>query len=342
MTLVDRRRFSAVACAAATASLASARSASSAGPTRISVTQAVTALSYIQSYVAREKGFFAQEGLSAELVDTGGGGPDVQLVLSGRADMTVNDGAQVLPALQREQPLRCVLSLLNRSIVNATMRKEVAGRLGVTDASPIGEKLRTLKGLKIGVTRPGALTWQQARFNLVSAGLNPDRDAEIVGIGGASALAAALEFGKVDVIYISMPVGERLVREGKAVTLVDNARGEDAKLPSFIMEGLWATPDYIAKNRATLSAAVKAYRKASVFIIETDVQDVVAALRPTLGSLGGPVLEDSVRRMKPAISRSGRIEKADLDATQDLLKTNGVLKQRFDLPDVFDASFITA
>lgn len=320
--------------------LATVPPAQAQAPSAIRITQAVTSLSYIQSYVAREKGFFREEGLAAELVDTGGGGPDVQLVLAGRAELTVNDGAQVFPALQQGQTLRCVLSLLDRSIVNATMMKTTADRLGISPDTPLKAKLAKLKGLKIGVTRPGALTWQQARYNLVSGGLNPDRDAELIGVGGGPALAAALEYGKVDVIYISMPIGEKLVGDGKAITFLDNARGEDLDLPNFLMEALWATPDYIASNRDIVAAAVRAYRKASAFVLSATPEDVLAAVRPALGSLGDQVLLEAVRRVQPAISRTGRVTAADVEITQKLLKLNGVLTKSFSLADVFDPSFL--
>jgi NitT/TauT family transport system substrate-binding protein len=306
----------------------------------IRVTHAVTSLAYVQSYVAKQNGYFADAGLAAQLVDTGGGGPDVQLVLGGRAEMTVNDGAQVLPALQQGQKLTCVLSLLNRSIVNATMRTETAQRLGIVESTSFKEKISKLKGLKIGVTKAGALTWQLARFNLVSAGLDPEKDAQVVAIGGPPALAAALENGAVDLIYISMPVGERLVREGKAITFVNNAKGEDPKLKNFMMEGLWATPDYIASNREIVSAAVKAYAKASAFIVSSTPEEVARVLMPVLGSLGESVLIDAMSSIQPAISRTGYIDEKELNATQDVLSMNGFLNKKFTLDDVFNPGFV--
>lgn len=312
------------------------------GLKQIRVTHAVTSLAYLQSYVAQHKGFFKEEGLAAELVDTGGGGPDVQLVLGGRAELTVNDGAQILPALMKDQKLVCVMSLLNRSIVNATMRKETADKLGITSATPFAEKIKKLKGLNIGITRPGALTWQQARFNLVAAGLNPDQDATVIGIGGAPALAAALEFGKVDVIYISMPVGEKLVQEGKAITLIDNAKGEDPKLSNFLMEGLWVTPDLIASKPDLIASTVRAYAKASAFVASSKPEEIAEVVKPALGGLGDVVLVEGIRRVQPAVSKTGRIEAAELENTQALLKMNGFLTRPVSMEEIFNGRFLTA
>jgi NitT/TauT family transport system substrate-binding protein len=310
------------------------------GGTSLRVTHAVTSLAYMQSYIAAQNGYFNQAGLNVQIIDTGGGGPDVQLVLGGRAEMTVNDGAQILPAVQQGQKMVCVLSLFNRSIVNATISKASATRLGLTDGMPLADKLALMKGMKIGVTRPGALTWQLARFNLVSAGLNPDRDAKVVAVGGPPALAAALDNGAVDVIYISMPIGEKLIQEGKAQSFINNARGEDPKLANFMMEGLWTTPDYLAANRSTVGAAVSAYKKASDFVRTSSPEAVVAALMPALGSLGETVLLDSVKRIQPAVSETGRMTPSELETTQALLKLNGFLNKSYTMEEIFDGSLV--
>jgi ABC-type nitrate/sulfonate/bicarbonate transport system substrate-binding protein len=304
------------------------------------ITHAVTSLAYMQSYIAQQNGYFAKAGFAPQLIDTGGGGPDVQLVLGGRAELTVNDGAQVFPALAQGQKLVCVLGLLNRSIVNATISKATAQRVGFAETMPFEQRLKLLKGLKIGVTKAGALTWQLARFNLVTGGLDPDRDAQVIAVGGPPALAAALEKGAIDVIYISMPIGERLIGEGKALSFINNAKGDDPKLSKFLMEGLWTTPDYLAANRSTVEAAVKAYKAASKFIQESSPEAIVASLKPALGSLGDEVLLDSVKRIQPAVSVTGQVTAEELGATQAVLKLNGVLDKTFALSDVFDSSLI--
>jgi NitT/TauT family transport system substrate-binding protein len=302
------------------------------------ITHAVTSLAYMQSYVAQQNGYFEKAGFVPQIIDTGGGGPDVQLVLGGRAELTVNDGAQILPALQQDQKLICVLGLLNRSIVNVTISKSAAQRIGFAETMAFDQKLKLLKGLKIGVTRAGALTWQLARFNLVSAGLDPDKDAQVVAVGGPPALAAALDNGAIDIMYISMPIGEKLVGEGKALSFIDNSKGDDPKLANFLMEGLWTTPDFLAANRATVQAAVGAYSNASRFIRESSAEAVVAVLKPALGSLGDEVLLDSVKRIQSAVSATGKVTAQELETTQAVLKLNGVLHKSITLAEVFDGS----
>tara|TARA_R110000782_G_scaffold163159_13_gene255093 strand:- start:4230 stop:5219 length:990 start_codon:yes stop_codon:yes gene_type:complete len=309
---------------------------------KITVTQAVTSLAFIQNYLASELGFFKEEGLDVDLVVTRGGGPDVQAVISGDAAFTVNDGAQVLPALARGLELKCIMATLDKNIINVSMVKETADRLNLTADSPIGEKLAALKGLKIGVTRPGSLTWQLARFNLAKAGLNPDTDATIVGVGGGPAVAAALENKDVDVIYISVPLGERVVHSGKAITLIDNSNGQDPNLPSFMMEGLWTTPEYMASNPETCTAMVKALSKASKFVLENDAKAISEPLKPVFGALGDEVLDIGAGMVKAAVSSSGKFSQETLDVTQNVLQLNKSIERSMTLNEVFDGQFLAS
>ena len=163
----------------------------------------------------------------------------------------------------------------------------------------------------------------------------------MIAVGGPPALAAALENGAIDVIYISMPIGERLIREGKALSFINNAKGDDPKLSKFLMEGLWTTPDFLAANRATVEAAVGAYRGAQ-FIRESSPEAIVASLKPALGSLGDEVLLDSVKRTPAGCFGLRSSHRGGVDATQAVLKLNGVLDKKMTLAEVFDGSLTNA
>ena len=52
---------------------------------------------------------------------------------------------------------------------------------------------------KIGVTQVGAETYGLARFLVTTGGLSPDRDVDVVGVGGMDTMAAALETKPGDV-----------------------------------------------------------------------------------------------------------------------------------------------
>lgn len=341
---LSRRNFLGVTTASVGAALISGfpSIARSAAPEvkNIKITQAVPSLAFIQNYLAKELGYFADEGLNVDIVVTMGGGPDVLAVLAGDAAFTVNDGAQILPALSKGLKLTCLMATMDRNVINVSMLKPLAKKLGVGPDSDIKSKLASLKGLKIGVTRPGSLTWQLARFNLAKAGLNPDSDAQIVGLGGGPAVGAALDKGRVDVIYISVPLGEKVVMAGKAITLIDNAAGQDPSLPKFLMEGLWTTPSFISKNPKTVIACIRALKRATDFAVGNSAADVAKALKGPFGGLGMELLTFGVERVKPAIARSYRFDQSVLDYTQDVLMVNGAIKTRTTIGKIFDGRYL--
>lgn len=307
----------------------------------ISITQAVTSMAFLQNYVAVSQGFFEREGLNVEIVDTGGGGPDVQAVLAGDAAFTINDGAQVLPALDKGKELTAVMATLDKNVINVTMHAETANRLGVGPDSPYEDKVASLEGLKIGITGPGSLTWQLARYNLINAGFDPDTQAEVVGLGGGAAVLAGLEQHQVDVIYISVPLGEVGVSRGAGITLINNAAGEDPTLPTFMMEGLWTRPEVVRDDPDLVASVVRALSSANDFIVRSASSEVVDAVSDTFGSFDEDVLDVGVSMLASAVARSGRWTEQAVATTQDVLVRNEILDRGdYTLGDFFDDRFL--
>ena len=122
---------------------------------RVVITQAVESLAFVSNYVARANGYFAEEGLAAEVISTRGGGPDIKANLAGQADFSIAAGTYQINAVKAGGALVAVMSCLNRSIVNSAIRTDVAKKLGITAKTPYKEKLKKMKGLTVGATRPG-------------------------------------------------------------------------------------------------------------------------------------------------------------------------------------------
>ena len=77
-------------------------------------------------------------------------------------------------------------SILNRAIVNAVMHKDVAQARGITPTTPLRDKLAALRGLTIGVTRPGSLTFQIGTYWIQKAGYTPGNEVSLLAVGAGS------------------------------------------------------------------------------------------------------------------------------------------------------------
>jgi ABC-type nitrate/sulfonate/bicarbonate transport system substrate-binding protein len=207
-------------------------------PRKVKMTLPVVALTTAPVYLAEAKGYFAQEGLSVELNVTGGGGPDIKALIAGDVDFTYTASDQVILPWQEGKRLVMVMGVIPRALINWAMHKDVAQAKGITEKSPLADKLKALRGLTIGSTQPGSLTANLAAYTLRKAGLVPQQDANVIPVGSGLTWLAALEQRKVDVALMSPPLPDTAVARGFAILLIDNARGEDPALAEFLQQVL--------------------------------------------------------------------------------------------------------
>jgi NitT/TauT family transport system substrate-binding protein len=79
---------------------------------------------------------------------------------------------------------------------------------------PVDEKIRRMKGLRIGITSPGSTTDTTARTLFKARGMDPDQTVQLLPLGGGSNMLAALEKGAADGFVWSAPQPQIAVQKG--------------------------------------------------------------------------------------------------------------------------------
>lgn len=296
---------------------------------RVVLTQAVESLAFVSNYVARANGYFADEGLAVEVISTRGGGPDIKANLAGKADFSVAAGTYQINAVKAGGRLIAVMSCLNRSIVNSAIRKDVAKKLGITADTPYKEKLRKMKGLVVGATRPGALTYNQGEYWIRQAGYTPQKEVKLIGAGAGPVLIAALERNKIQIAIQTIPVPETAVFRGGAIPFITNSAGEDPKMDQFMMEVLLVRPDYAEKNPETVRKVVRALLRANKWISTRTAEQIRERIQIYFAKTDKRLLRASVEAVKKAVSLDGKVTQRAVDITQNLLVAAGKLKKPF-------------
>jgi NitT/TauT family transport system substrate-binding protein len=309
-------------------------------PRKVKLTIPVVALSMTPVYLAKAKGFFAEEGLDVEVTPTGGGGPDIRALIAGEVDFSFTTGDNVILAYQEGKPLVMVMSGLNRLFINWAMHKEVAQAKGITEASPLSEKLKALKGLTVGATNPAALTAHLAHFVIRKAGYTPQQDVKIIPIGAGPTWLAALENKKVDVALTAPPVPETAISRGFAIMFINNTKGEDPSISEFLMENLIARPETLKKDPELVRKAVQALIKANKWALSSTPEQVAEALRPTFAKIDPAIHLAGVRAVLPTLSRDGRTTERSVQATHDILEVSGLLKKKAPYGEIVNNSFL--
>jgi ABC-type nitrate/sulfonate/bicarbonate transport system substrate-binding protein len=208
---------------------------------------------------ADELGFFKREGLDAriELVAMLGatkalrdGGADAMIAGSVHDLLTEFPdwkGAKIVVALSQGTPWLLVV------------RADLAANRGDINA---------VRGLRLTAAKGPDLALRQM---LISAGIDPSRDLDIVELPGARSrdvsfgvfAARALAAGEVDGFWANAMGGETAVSCGAGKILVDVRRGGDpAEVRYFTFAGMATTDAYIQRESQAVAAAVRAIVKA--------------------------------------------------------------------------------
>ncbi len=316
-----------------------ARPAEGAQLRTLKITQAVEALQFLVVYAARANGYFADEGYEAEVIITAGGGPEVQALIAKEVDFAATGAPINFFSAERGKPVVAVHSLLSRSILNVVMRKDVARARGITPDSPMEAKLLALKGLTVGVTRPGSLSHMVGTYFVRRAGLRPQEDTVLLAIGGGDAMMASLASGKIDAFVFSSPIPEMSVRRGEAIMLINNAAGEYTPLREYAQNYLCVRPEFLQENPEAVRKVVRALTRGNRWVSEAPPAQIAAAVQRFFPAISPEVLETTIGVVRHAVRPDGIITERSIEVAQDVAIESGFLKARIPVPQLINNSF---
>jgi ABC-type nitrate/sulfonate/bicarbonate transport system substrate-binding protein len=159
-------------------------------------------------WVAYRAGAFEKYGLRIQPIYVRGGRTAVQALLAGEAQIEMQSGSPGISAW-------------GQGAKDLVFTGAVGNKLDyVFVTSPKIKKPEDLKGKRIAISQLGASTDFIARLALKQLGLNPERDAILVGAGGAGERWTALNAGQVDASLFQPPF-TLLARRAGFPVLVD-------------------------------------------------------------------------------------------------------------------------
>ena len=298
----------------------------SAQPT-VRIAQAVDALAFLPIYVARANGYFNDEGITLELIIVQGGGPDLQALIAGSVDFDATSTGGLLRTFSGGIELLGIHNVVGKCIIDLIIRQETAKRLGITPAMPVQEKLRRIKGTIVGASRVGSLSYQIAYFLAKEAGLEQGKDVTILGVGGGDSALAALKTGRIDIMSFAPPFPQVALKDGDAVSLVANSKGEYPKLNSFLQNVLLTRPDYARKNPDMVRRILRAMVRGNRWVAENDAKEVAKVVSKFFKNTPADVLLNTVEAIKPAVVPDGRLTLDGLKGVEEVYRANGIIKK---------------
>jgi NitT/TauT family transport system substrate-binding protein len=276
----------------------------------------------LPTFVAQEKGFFADEGLKVELVPFNSGSAITDALVAGRIDANCGSSMTGHWFAAQAAPDRFKIFLS----YGTTSAKEDNSYVVVVKKDSQMQDLKDLKGKKVG-TYPGATSVALARV-VIRTQLDPEE--VIFTQVPPPNLVSALAAGQIDAFFTPEPSGMMAVSKGvgrylikSPLTLLQLEGGIPGMAFSFSKKFLEERPEQARKVKAAIDKAVSYFRgheqEARSYLVEyTGLPEPVAMTIP--------------------FDRFIRLEELDKQAGQeyfDILYKEGAYKQELDTTKLY-------
>lgn len=258
-------------------------------------------LVYLPATLAKQLGYFTEEGVSVELQEFSGGAKALEALMGGSVDVVSGFYDHTIQMAAEGKPLRAFVTMLRYS-----------GNVAVV--SPASKKVARIedwKGATVGVSAPGSSTHLFAKYLAVRHGLGTE-DFSAVGIGLSSGSVAAMERGKVDAAIMTDPALAQLEkRAGKVVILADTRTAQGVKdafgTETYPASVLYTKPEWINGHTEAARKLAHAIRRTLQWM-QAHSPEEIASKMPAEARGDDPALyTESIRRCFAMYSPDGKM-----------------------------------
>jgi len=319
MPVITRRRFVTTAALATSATPLIARAARA--QTTVKIGTAVLG-DYSMAgpvIVALDQGLFKTEGLAAEFVPFRGGPDLLKAVMAGECLVGITGSTDILVFREAGSPIKMIAT-------------HTEGNHFTLNVAPDVQKVGDLKGKAIGVTRVGATTWVFARMVAKKEGWDPDKDVQVVGLGGLDAQLAALARREI-AAYVWGDGGAVTELQGKSKVLMRL----DAVTPKWISQIQYASEDAIARQADLIRKSQRAIFRA-LKLMRDNPKEAATLVSKKLGWSPEAVLA-AHKISGPLLPVDGSINVEALGVMQDTLLEYSLIKKKLPLDAHYTREF---
>lgn len=276
----------------------------------------ITALPLI---VAKEHGFFQQEGLTAELVVMPAS-LNIKVLLTGDIQYAATIGSAVAASI-RGINVRTIMLFVDRPL------HDLVGAPGIT-------AIADLKGKLAGISSRGGLHDILMRRMLIGSKIDPSQ-VTVITVGGSASMFAAIKTGRIAAGLLNPPHNFLAYREG-----MNNLgfTGNFVRLPST---GIATMAETLEKSPEQVRRLTRALTRARAFAKENKAR-VLPTLKRALRIDDDDLMSKIYDAHKLAETADGRVD-ANLmaDIIRDARQTENITKE-IPASQVFDFSYLPA
>jgi ABC-type nitrate/sulfonate/bicarbonate transport system substrate-binding protein len=209
--------------------------------------------------------------------------------------------------------------------IDCFMNKEIAQKQGIDENTPFQKKLEAMKGQTVAGTRPGAFTYLLLLDYAKRAGLAPQKDLKVIGVGGPNSMLPAVENGQVAVACIGSPTVELAVERGKAIQFSRNLAGQDPEYNDFLFQHIYVRPEYAKERPETVKRFIRGLLAAVNYLVDSPIETYLPALKKHYSGLSDQMLTDIFKMTRATFKGDGITTEESYRKVAEFLKGTGAI-----------------
>ena len=316
--------------AAAASPIAAAPAPTVSGPAiTVRLAQSVPALSFAPLLAARDLGYFQQQGVDLKYVELQSGATAEQAIIGGSVDVTDSASTEVAAAVGQGVPLMAIQNTVMMTL-EMCARKDLMDKAGVTPSSPLKDRMAAFKGATLGITGPGAVSDRLTRWLLQKyGGLDPNKDVQITQVGGAAAMAGALQQNRIQGYLLSPPNCEQAGDQAEVLIKPSDV----PEWQNYVHEVLYTSKDWASKNKEAATRTATAVSMGNNYLLQHPDQSI-ALMQKDFNSIDPKIIEAAMRNViLPAVRKDGKMSEDMWTATNTVLQEAGMIQKPLDIKE---------
>ena len=268
---------------------------------------AAPGLSFAALFLADRLQLWAKNGITTQQRQVSGDYLGVVALTNKEADFASVASIGLMAGWEKDVKTLAVAGLTGALMAQFSARKDWLSRVGLSVKSKLEDKLKALKGARIGTATVAGGPTQYTRYLLRSVGIDPS-EVKLLPVGFGSARMAALKANQVDVTIGDPPEADQIELEGFGELYIDPAH-EVPIFKEFPYTVAVVTPELASANPDLVRRLVQTLGQAND-LFSTNFGQVVDILKPQFPQVAPEALVRGLERSKDSFPRGCRMTNA--------------------------------
>jgi NitT/TauT family transport system substrate-binding protein len=262
-------------------------------------------ITYAGLFIATRKGLWEKNGLVAQLRQVQGGPLGMAAMANGEADFAGLSSTDPVIGWDKGIKTLTISAFTGALATQITARKDWLAKTGLSAEATPQDKLKALKGARIGVATIGGGPAQYARYLAHSVGYNPQTDMTLLAVGFGATRIAALRTGQVDLTIGDAPEVDQMEQEGFA-TLYLNCATDFPVFRAFPYTIATITPAFATQNPEAARRIAQTIGQAND-LFTSNFGEAVDLMRAQYAAVDPKLIEKSLLRDRATFPAGGRM-----------------------------------